>query len=1193
VANAFIRIELPERSADFQRVALEPGVPLLDRGQSTARLLRVWLGRFAAEPEWLDAQIIQFYVNDDQGRRIAATNVRPANSNDFAGSLRREVQSLRDKLALVQPRGRTEQAVLNLIRDRFEILIKQPEVAFADGALFRYQDSGRAWRLVWCWGYQRSESKAIQPVICANPSCNRLYLLRKIDETNCPKCHSPIPVFRFPWKKVGLVTTCLLLVAVIAGWGYWTTRPRSSIEGQVNWSGFQIPVEDAEIQIESLNRRARSDKQGRFRLDHLPAGKLELSIARDGFRTAMAHAEVLAAEQANIAVELIGDGTLDGRVIDSVSHHPLPDVKLRPKGASETLTTDKDGQFHRGGWRRGTVLVEIEAPGYPIAEREIMVEQSGSTPTDLELTGDAILIGQVISEAQELPMAEVVIRLEASGQTAQTDAEGWYAFKQAPVGKQEIVVEMEGFATERTEKELVSGQERHANFKLAGAAKISGTVIRALDQAPLADAQIKVEGFKSATKTDQEGKFQFRGITAGKKTIEVSAAGFQTETLEQDLSNTQETVLSIKLLGDAVIAGLVTDAVTHLPVPEVDVRLVGLPYQLRTDTEGRFRFDAVPNLPAKLDVRGGGYIAKTLDIRPASKAETSVPVILSGNSTLTGRVVERWSEAPVIRAAIRFPKSDVVINASEDGAFEIKGLRGGVKHQIQVEADGFVPQKEEITVQPGQAISKKIVMSGASSQAGIVVSVVDEAPVAGAKVLLVGTNHQVLSNDRGQFTLDHVQSGQIEFEVSAKGFETRRIVETVTPDSKPLTVLLGGNASIAGEVTDAVTGLPIANAELHLDKTVLKAKTDPVGAYQMMAAFPGSAKLTIQAQGYPSRSEQLELEPSHETRHDVTLTGTATIAGTIVDDTGKPVTNAVVQLEDTDYKVITGLRGDFQMPQLRGGPARLNISAAMFAKKTLAVDAKAGQVQSLGPLKIRSSLTLRGTVVHAETEKPVVKARLSILGLESKAETDNQGRFQLDALPPRLLNIRVEAPGFVTDQIAVNPSPDEEQELICLCPQPKEDEVFMVLSWRGGVKDLDGHLYRVADQKTDAHVFSGNLQADNLSLHKSNQNGHGPETLRIHPLKPGRYEFVVNVVPEEVPEKDPGLLQKYLSKSESVVKVYRHGQTEPSIYHVGRNKRAMVWQPFGLEIVGSDKIIDHVYKAEHYRLSLPPEISAK
>ncbi len=1193
MVTAFVRVDLPDRSPDFQRIALEPGVPLLDRGNSTARLLRVWLGRFVAEPEWLDAQTVQFHLNDEQGRRIAATDVRPVSRQDLEGILRGEVQALRDKFSSVQPRGRTEQTAFNIIRERFEQLLRQPDQACADGALFRYRDAKRQWRLVWCWGYQRSESKAVPPTICPKSECRRLYLVRKADDAHCPKCQTPMPVYRFPWRKVALVTACLLLISAVGGWRYWSTLPRSSIDGQVVWSGFSVPVAAADIRIEALGVATRSDEDGRFRLERLPAGTWEVSVEASGFRRWQTTQVLLQSQPSSLPVELVGEGVLTGRVVDFVSRNPVSEARIQFAGTSETITTDEQGQFRREGCRRGPLTLDVIANGYPPVQRELSLADANDTAIEFELTGDAILVGRVISAAQEQPLPGVTVMLERSGQTTRTDAEGWYVFKQAPAGRQTILVEADGFATEQKEKVLVSREERQAPFTLAGAAKVSGTVVRAVDSSPMSGVEVRVAGTKFAVKTNDEGYFQLRGVTAGKATIEVTAPGFAAESLEQILSDTEETTLPFKLRGDTVVAGQVTDEVTRQPVAEVEVRLLGSPYQTRTGIDGKFRLDAVPSLPAKLEARASGYVARTTDIRPVPKEPTNAPLMLLGNASVTGLVVERWSEEPVAGAKIMLAKTELSLTTSDEGTFEIKGLRGGVRHELQFVAEGLAAHTEVVETKLAAAASARVVLSGAAQQSGRVVSATDESPLVGAQVLLAGTKHQVLTDNKGRFVLDKLRTGRAVFEVSATGFKTRRIGEAVSPESKPLAILLGGDASVAGQVLDAATRQPIADAEVTIAKTVLKAKTDAEGRFNIEGAFAGATTLTAQAVGYPASSEEAELVAERETEADITLAGTASVSGEIFDDVGKPVANAIVRLGASDHKVATGPRGEFTLPQLRGGPAQLQVSAPMFANKTISADLKSGEVKPLGRVMLLSSLTLRGRVVHALTEEPLPNAKISIASPAHKTEANAQGEFQLEGLPAKPLTVRIESPGFVTEQLVVNPAGDDERGLFCLCPQPKADEVLIVLTWHGAVKDLNAHLHRSSGGRAEAHVHEGQPQSDNLAAVRLNQNGRGPETLRIHPLKEGRYEFAVQALPDDAEAKAAPADTRRLSMSEATVRVYRFGQSEARTYRVGRHKRATVWQPFALEIIRPDQIVDHVYKAEHYRLSLPPEIGAK
>ena len=1193
MVTAFVRIDLPDRSPDFQRIALEPGVPLLDRGQTTARLLRVWLGRFAGEPEWVDSVTLQFFVNDDQGRRITATNVRLVSSKDLAGSLRGEIRALRQKLAQIEARGRTEQTVVKLMRERLAALERQPENAFSDGTLFTYRDAKRQWRLVWCWGYQRSESKIVRPAICVKPECRRVYLIRTAEDPKCSKCHTPLPVFHFPWKKVGLVAACLFLACAFGGWRYWSTLPRSSITGQVVWNGFNVPIAGAEIRIESLNVSARTDAHGRFHLEHLPAGNLEVSVIADGFPAWKANHELAQSHAITIPIELAGDGVLNGRVLDSVSHQPLPDVILQITGTSEAITTDAKGQFRREGCRRGPMSLQVVARGYPQSARDITLAETNDDSVDLEVTGDAILVGRVISASHEQPLAEVSIRLESNGQTVKTDSEGWYALRNAPNGIQEVVAEKDGFATERMKKELASAQELQASFKLAGAAKVLGRVVRAADMSPMSGVDVKVGGTRFATKTDDDGRFELRGITAGKSSIEVSAAGFAAVSFERELSNAEETVLPVQLRGDATIVGLVTDEVTKQPVAAVDVRLVGLPYQTRTDAEGKYQLEGVPSLPSRIDARTLGYIAKSTDVRPAAKEKATVPLTILGNSTLAGLVIEHWSEEPVAKARVALGKTGFEVATSDEGAFEIKGVRGGVKHEIQIEAEGLAPQSESIEAKPGPSGPRKIVMTGAGQQAGRVVSAIDDSPIAGAKVQLVGTNHAVTADDKGQYLLDKVRTGRIAFDVSATGFQTRRITEELTAESKPILIRLGGNASVVGEVLDSATGLPVADSEVSIAKTVLKSKTNNQGAYRLEGAFPGNATVTARADGYPSASEQVELVAEREANVDIKLAGTATVSGEVYDDVGKPLENAIIQLEETEHKSATGPRGEFQLTKLRGGTARLNISAPRFVRKSVSVELRLGEAKGLGRLMLSSSLTVNGQVVNAVTGDRLANVKLAIASLGLIAVSDAQGQFKFDGLPAKLHGIKIEAPGYVTEVESVNPMSNEEPVLFALCPVPKADEVLIVLKWRGGPQNLDAHLYHTGATGAVTHVFSGQPQDGNLSAIRTSPNGRGPETLRINPLKPGRYELLVEVVPTAAPPEDTTEALNQLSRSEAMVKIYRLGHHEPATYRVGRNKKATVWWPLGLEIISPDKIIDHVYKAEHYRSSLPVEIAPK
>jgi len=51
MAKRFVRVDLSDAARDFRPMAIEPGLPVLDRAGANARLLFKWLGGLVVVPE--------------------------------------------------------------------------------------------------------------------------------------------------------------------------------------------------------------------------------------------------------------------------------------------------------------------------------------------------------------------------------------------------------------------------------------------------------------------------------------------------------------------------------------------------------------------------------------------------------------------------------------------------------------------------------------------------------------------------------------------------------------------------------------------------------------------------------------------------------------------------------------------------------------------------------------------------------------------------------------------------------------------------------------------------------------------------------------------------------------------------------------------------------------------------------------
>lgn len=201
-------------------MAIEPGLPLLDKANANSRLLFKWLGRLVAEAEW-EGESVNFFVQDDHGGRLEDVLVQPASDEDLQGVLKDEVALLGERLSKARADSPSERLVLGKVRDDFTALIEAPGRLDRDCFFFRYRDQQHRWRLVWCVGYQRRESQSAPAVICTDPECNLLFVRRPGGSARCPGCRTALLVPSGSKSKAWLVAALLLLLCLVAALFLW------------------------------------------------------------------------------------------------------------------------------------------------------------------------------------------------------------------------------------------------------------------------------------------------------------------------------------------------------------------------------------------------------------------------------------------------------------------------------------------------------------------------------------------------------------------------------------------------------------------------------------------------------------------------------------------------------------------------------------------------------------------------------------------------------------------------------------------------------------------------------------------------------------------------------------------------------------------------------------------------------------
>jgi hypothetical protein len=225
MATRFVRVDLSEGARDYRPIAVEPGVPMLDRSGANARIIFRWLGGMVGEPVWED-DVVGFYVRDDQGGRLEEFICQPASAQDLQGNLRDELAKLRQRLEQSRGETPTERTLRKVLLRTFTDLIDNPARTDLDSYFFRYRDVLGNWRLIWCWGYDRLDQELAPPVVCTDPDCNLLYVRRPGKSPRCPSCEGLLQIR--PKRKRNLkiaALALLLLLLFLSGMGWWLTRP--------------------------------------------------------------------------------------------------------------------------------------------------------------------------------------------------------------------------------------------------------------------------------------------------------------------------------------------------------------------------------------------------------------------------------------------------------------------------------------------------------------------------------------------------------------------------------------------------------------------------------------------------------------------------------------------------------------------------------------------------------------------------------------------------------------------------------------------------------------------------------------------------------------------------------------------------------------------------------------------------------
>lgn len=565
------------------------------------------------------------------------------------------------------------------------------------------------------------------------------------------------------------------------------------------------------------------------------------SWGQDPYVTAIALRALYAADQPPPAATR---GDLRGLIIDGATRQPLSGATAQLKEASAfTSGSDASGAFQLSAIPQGNYTLRTARLGY--LAQEIPVAIAAGKRLDVgtvalsPATYTATLSG-VVKNAYGTALAGVIVSVGTSAAT--TNAQGAYTLADLAPGTGVVRAQLSGYQTATVTLEFQAGQSYVFSPTLLSngvapptTATLKGSVIDAATKAPLAFAQVSLEGGATVS-PNAAGAFELTGLPPGAFKLSVSAAGYQ------GILISGMTVAGANDLGTlgltpqptgqtASLSGVVRDTRGQALSGTV-VEVVGSGRKASTDAQGAYGIDHLSPGTVTITATKAGYqTASATTTFEAGKSYIFSPtLVLNGGSaptdaTVRGSVRGADTQATLAGATISIRANGnppVTARSDAAGQFSAAGLPAG-NFTIAVAATGYQVFNASGSLALGINDTGAIVLQrapAASTVTGLVLDGLTQTPIAGAQVAVQGSTLAAATDSAGRYVLAGIVGPQVTLTATAPGYLPQQTALSVPAgaDATQDIVLYppaASGISIIGATTDKATYAPKDTVQLN------------------------------------------------------------------------------------------------------------------------------------------------------------------------------------------------------------------------------------------------------------------------------------------------------------------------------------------------------------------------------------------
>ncbi len=443
-----------------------------------------------------------------------------------------------------------------------------------------------------------------------------------------------------------------------------------TVFGIVRNASTKAPIAEASLVIGTRN--IRTDDQGRFRAEEIPAGRINLQASAHLYESESEQVVLEAAGETEAELQLvpITYGLITGTVTNKATGQPITNVDVAI--GARVVRVDADGRFRAERVPAGTVSVSAELFRYRGDSIAIELQRGGEQEADLQL--DPITTGTVrgvvrdASTREPLRGAQIVI----GDRSATSAADGRFEIENVPAG--DVAVRATATLFEPGEDRVIVEAAMSVDSEIELLAITFGTVNgRVVDDAtgrPLPGARV-VAGRRAAT-TDADGRFELEKVDAGSVTVAANKAVYldHTITTQLDAGETESLTLRLEPITWGTVSGVVKDADTGRPLSNASVVIGSM--SATTDSDGRFRAERVPAGDLRIGASVPAYESASTATSLAADGDSDVELLLEPIriGDLRGRVVDAKTGEAVSGARVTVGRKGAETDRAGNFSFE-------------------------------------------------------------------------------------------------------------------------------------------------------------------------------------------------------------------------------------------------------------------------------------------------------------------------------------------------------------------------------------------------------------------------------------------------------------------------------------------------------------------------------------------